>query len=90
MDEQRKISFQRTCVQSELDIIALHRSLTNLKFPSALCRILTVFDASSYIKHTVGNVLFASSIMNMGTKRHQQYIDDAEDGKVKYFLNLFY
>ncbi|XP_072381174.1 peroxisomal acyl-coenzyme A oxidase 3-like [Diabrotica undecimpunctata] len=81
-DEQRRLAFLGSCDQGQNHILSWPYVLQNLRRPSSLSRVLTSSIASAYVKHTVGNSLFVSSIMNMGTERHQQFIDDAEAGKI--------
>ncbi|XP_056637255.1 peroxisomal acyl-coenzyme A oxidase 3-like isoform X2 [Diorhabda sublineata] len=82
LDEQRKIAFMAACHQSTIPQMKLLNMLDNVKRFIATCRIMTVVTDASYIKNTVGNSLFVSSIMNMGTSRHEKFMDDAENGKI--------
>ena len=78
-EQQRKLAFQQ--------MVRYHRK-TNLKFLDFLndplhCNIagecLFTFDAATAIKGGVHFVLYVFSIFNLGTEKHQKYIDRAMD-----------
>lgn len=80
-DQQRKLSYQQ--------MVRYHR-LTNIKFIDFLNdpllaniagECLFTFDAAVAIKGGVHFVLYIFSIFNLGTEKHQKYIDRAMDLK---------
>ncbi|CAG9817104.1 unnamed protein product [Phaedon cochleariae] len=82
LDDQRRIAFKQCMAQKSMDIFSINYQIMDLKRTTAATRILFSSNAGATIKFTVGDTLFKSSVMNMGTARHQKYIDDVDEGKI--------
>nr|CAH7752266.1 unnamed protein product [Callosobruchus chinensis] len=81
-DGQRKVASVQALAQRSMDQLALINTIHNLKKPPSATRIMMQVSPSSTIKYIVGDRLFISAIMNMGTKRHMKFINDMEEGKI--------
>ncbi|VEN43492.1 unnamed protein product [Callosobruchus maculatus] len=83
-DGQRKVATIQALAQRSMDQLALLNTIHNLKKPPSATRIMMQVSPASTIKYIVGDRLFISAIMNMGTKRHMKFINDMEEGKIYY------
>ncbi|XP_074028511.1 peroxisomal acyl-coenzyme A oxidase 3 [Leptinotarsa decemlineata] len=81
-DDERYLAFKQALALKTLKIFSLERQLSDLKRNNTITRIMVSLNPASFIKSTVGDKLFTSSIMNMGTSRHSKYIDDSNNGKI--------
>ncbi|CAH1988784.1 unnamed protein product [Acanthoscelides obtectus] len=81
-DGQRRVATVQAMAQKSMDQLALLNTIHNLKMPPTATRIMMQVSPSATIKYVVGDRLFSSAIMNMGTKRHMKFISDMEEGKV--------
>ncbi|CAH1988782.1 unnamed protein product [Acanthoscelides obtectus] len=81
-DGQRRVATVQAMAQKSMDQLALLNTIHNLKMPPTATRIMMQVSPSATIKYVVGDRLFSSAIMNMGTKRHMKFISDMEEGKI--------
>lgn len=84
MDAQRQEAFRQSNEIKNIELVQLSSIIEDYSRGAASTRIFIYTLPSSFVKYSVGNGLFKTSIMNMGTDRHQKFIDD---GKVINYLS---
>lgn len=90
LDAKRRLSYHQNNVIKFARQLAFASVVEDHKRASASTRTLIYASPSAYVKYSVGDAIFRTSIMSMGTARHQSYAEDCEDGKVKeHYKKMF-
>ncbi|KAG5886072.1 hypothetical protein JTB14_018931 [Gonioctena quinquepunctata] len=82
LDEKRYVAFKQAMVLKNHDFFSINNQLADLRRPNTFTRTLMSINPGSFVKISVAHRLFTTSIMNMGTERHQKFVDAAEKGEI--------
>lgn len=86
LDAQRRLSYRQSNVIKFARQLSITSIVEDPRRAPVSTRTLVYASPSAYIKNSVGDALFKSSIMSMGTARHHSFVEDCENGKVKYYF----
>lgn len=82
-DETRRLAARQSLAYKNIELLSLNSIVENFKRHAASTRIMMQFFPDSTIKSGVSFRLFTTAIMNMGTDRHEHFINDIEEEKVR-------
>ncbi|VEN43503.1 unnamed protein product, partial [Callosobruchus maculatus] len=80
-DGQRKVATMQALAHASIKQLSLIDNMHNLKIPSYGTRIMMQVSPGSTIKYFVRDELFSTAIMNMGTEKHMELVNAAQEGK---------
>lgn len=82
LNTQRQLSFRQAMIMKFTNQLDLSSIIENVDRQPTSVRTMIFVAPSSYIKNAVGDGIFNSAILTMGTERHQSFMDDCREGKV--------